>query len=344
MQTDDSQIHFSQKVSGQILGLWNLDVSPVSIGGLLIFAEELELLRTIHHAETINYLFFSSSFEKVHILSPVSHEARGPVLIESQASISAILLKTLSHTGATYCWHTVTEASLAKYLGQSSAIHWPVSAQASTDHPYCTTIALQELLQKYRGKISKVPLTATQELSLWADQFWAEYGAGRCCVAVHLRHTPESPVGNAKQEEWAQFFSQVQSAHRAFFVLIGTDPILQCAMNAPNVLCSKDKNLSLAQDLALISRAHLFMGLASGPCQMAMFGHTPYLIIKHPDHHAQQMELEFPAGRFPFGGKYQIFLRDFETADTLFAQFEHLIRFYSIEERKRWAHKSHASR
>src|SRR2546422_7475000 len=39
---------------------------------------------------------------------------------------------------------------------------------------------------------------------------------------------------------------------------------------------------------SLISLADGFMGMASGLCQMAIFGRKPYAIFKHPDHHRSE--------------------------------------------------------
>src|SRR2546422_4286018 len=69
---------------------------------------------------------------------------------------------------------------------------------------------------------------------------------------------------------------------------------------------------------SLISLADGFMGMASGLCQMAIFGRKPYAIFKHPDHHAKQMNAELgTATGFSFSLPTQSFWRETETTELL---------------------------
>ena len=102
----------------------------------------------------------------------------------------------------------------------------------------------------------------------------------------------------------------------------------------PNVILSRDYGSSLSRDLALIQTASIFMGMTSGPCNMALFSDIPYAIYKNPDHDVEEMAIELgKADRFPFAMPFQKIMRIFETGDNLMAEFANL---YAQINRQDW--------
>ena len=80
--------------------------------------------------------------------------------------------------------------------------------------------------------------------------------------------------------------------------------------------------MTIDGDLALIQACPLFMGMMSGPANMALFGNNPYLIFKNPDHHAAEMALEIGNNdHYPFALGYQKVLRIWDTAEILIDSF-----------------------
>jgi ADP-heptose:LPS heptosyltransferase len=89
------------------------------------------------------------------------------------------------------------------------------------------------------------------------------------------------------------------------------------------VIVTKNHESNISRDLALISQAAIFMGMSSGPCNIAIFSDTPFIIYKNPDHDVEEMKLELGKNnRFVFSTASQKFLRIFETVENLIQEFE----------------------
>lgn len=127
-------------------------------------------------------------------------------------------------------------------------------------------------------------------------------------ICVHLRSVaPFSPEeSNADGPTWNAFFGRHANAGVCDFLLIGDDPLPAGLDLRPGVSRAIDHQLSLASQLALIGVSDGFLGMASGLCTAANFSETPYMIFKHPIHHAAEMERELGASNsFPFAGDSQ---------------------------------------
>ena len=152
---------------------------------------------------------------------------------------------------------------------------------------------------------------------------------------IHLKNaTHEQSQSNANFGEWAAFLKVCTSRYDVKFILIGNERLPDQIRRLPNVIVSQDLGSSLARDLALVQTACAFMGMASGPCSVAIFSDIPYLIYKHPDHHQEEMAQELGDGqRFSFATPAQKILREFETNKILMSEFT---RLYSQIDRHKW--------
>lgn len=127
-------------------------------------------------------------------------------------------------------------------------------------------------------------------------------------ICVHLRSVaPFSPEeSNADGPTWNAFFGRHANAGVCDFLLIGDDPLPPGLDLRPGVSRAIDHQLSLASQLALIGVSDGFLGMASGLCTAANFSETPYIIFKHPIHHAAEMARELgTSNSFPFAGDSQ---------------------------------------
>lgn len=120
----------------------------------------------------------------------------------------------------------------------------------------------------------------------------------------------------------ARFWQPVVPALQAHFGLVGDDPVAAPFGTLSNVSIAKDDGIALERSLALIQAAGLFMGMMSGPANMALFGKKPYLIFKNPDHHALEMTEEIGTGdRYSFATERQRVLRIWDTTENLAGAF-----------------------
>ena len=160
----------------------------------------------------------------------------------------------------------------------------------------------------------------------WAGRFIAEHVRPKMPVVVHLKNNPrEKGCSNADQEAWCDFFMRCAKDYDVLFILIGNEEISDRLKKLPNVLVARDQGSTLSSELALIEQAAIFMGMASGPCNMAIFNDVPYVIYKNPDHHVREMKEEMgDSDRFSFSKPFQKLLRKKETPDGLMEEFRPL--------------------
>jgi hypothetical protein len=147
-----------------------------------------------------------------------------------------------------------------------------------------------------------------------AREFLEKHAKGYCSIAVHLKNNGEKPnISNADFNEWISFFDESYNQYpNLCFCLIGNE--LPSLSFPPNTILTNKLGSDLATDLAMIPLAHAFMGMSSGPCQMAILNEVPYLIFKNPGHHPEKMQAEMgKMDRFIFANKHQQFLREKET-------------------------------
>jgi hypothetical protein len=146
--------------------------------------------------------------------------------------------------------------------------------------------------------------------------------------AVHLKFVAGA-VGKSNfcDSAWCQFFKDTFRKKENNFILVGEDPLDRDVLNFPNLHFTCDEKLPLSVQLALIQEADFFMGMASGFCQMAIFGTKPYAIFKNPGHHTEEMAKEkIIDQRFPFSLSGQHFITAYETAEVLENEYQRMAR------------------
>ena len=122
---------------------------------------------------------------------------------------------------------------------------------------------------------------------------------------------------------WFQFFQKYSGNSKIQFILIGDDEIDQRIQALPNVCRTRDFGSYIITDLGFIQCADYFMSMASGPCNMALFSKTPYLILKDPDHHTLEMKKEIgDKDQYIFAQKNQYIIREYQSAELLQTYFQ----------------------
>lgn len=319
----------------RILGIWDLRVSPVSLGSLLILVEELQMQRTIHRTDFADICVVGDA---PHLLPIRGMKANGGLVTLLDSAIckdSALLSALLDMEGIGVCYLCDTIAALRVFLRTSPYpyVMWPtLNEQGLVSHRYASTT----FAQRFYCENGFIPyLSCKAEPIRWAIQCVGRYVIPCIPVVVHLKNNPnEQGSSNADFDAWLAFFKACYQQYDVMFIVIGGEEIDQRVRRLPNTLVARDFGSNLSRDLALIQTAFVFMGMASGPCNMALFSETPYIIYKNPDHDAEQMALELGQhDRFPFATPFQKVLRVFETRENLMSEFAHV---YTHVNRQDW--------
>jgi hypothetical protein len=295
------------------------------LGGLLIFAEELQIQRSIHHGESIEICFVG---DRPSMFGP-HHTGKGePVeIVRAAESRYPGLLGAMENIeGIESCYLSETAEVLLEHLRMKPLKYqfWPaVGEDGLNDYKCGSTVYAQGFFQE-NGHIPY--LRCRTELAARAQKFLEQHVLPSMPVVVHLKNNPlETGCSNANFEAWSDFFGVCESRYDVKFVLIGNEEVPSGISGLSNVILSKDFGSDLSNDLALIQAGPVFMGMSSGPCVMKVFSDAPYVVYKNPDHHKEEMEAELGNGvRFSFATPFQKFLRVFETGPDLLSEFSYI--------------------
>ena len=122
---------------------------------------------------------------------------------------------------------------------------------------------------------------------------------------------------------WARAIRKcLQEFPRICFHLVGTgvDSILEELSESDSVF---DARAELSTELALIQIADAFVGTSTGPSTVAILGTKPYFIMKHPDHHEEEILKILEGDSFSkFAAEKQRFVR----GDGVFPELETQLR------------------
>jgi hypothetical protein len=282
-----------------ISGIWDCDKADSRLGSFLIFQEELLLKCKI------------SNLKKVQL-----------TIIGEKIKTRYTYWETLSQLNSKI--YSVTfENNLEK--SRTSTIYWPPSELFDKCSYTGSTLVLQRLWKK-SGELLiglKSPNDVRQKAQNWISKHVEK---DFNIISIHLKNNPNDQQSNANQDAWFEFmYNCYQNNMSIKFVLIGNDKIDTKISELPNVVLSKDNGGNLELDLALIELSSAFMGMSSGPCNMAIFSDKPYLIWKHPGHHEKEMEKEFQGYKqFEFSTKNQKFMQDWDTLENIQREFSNL--------------------
>lgn len=304
--------------AGKLAGIFDLARTGGSLGQLLILLEELAIQRQLHGLDSA----------EVFLVGDARHLFEDSGAIDTPAPTASIaMLQTVARamTGIADCHDLTTQPGAQARARLTASTLWPAPDDIRQGrHNYDSTRAIQDCHLR-NGRIPR--LSVRPALLERATRLVREKAAGALPVAVHLKHNPHiAGQSNADLDAWRALFIHAQR-HPAHFFLIGDEATNAGFRDLPNVSIARDDGMAIDGYLALVQACPLFMGMMSGPANMALFGEKPYLIFKNPDHHAAEMALEIGDNdHYPFALGHQKVLRIWDTPDTLIDAFANATR------------------
>lgn len=299
-----------ESTSKKLAGIFDLMRTGGSLGQLLIFLEELAIQIELSELDTAEVFIINDTqelFDGIKRSAPVSNIT----ILQTVASAMTCVAKCHDLT-------TLPVTKARQLIGSTTL--WPAPDNLLQGrHNYDSTSAIQD----YQRRCGCIPrLSVRNELLKHATRHVQEHAAGALSVAVHLKQNPNI-VGqsNANLDAWSTFFNHGQG-YPAHFFLIGDEKTNVSFRHLPNVSIIRECGMAIDDDLAIIQACHLFMGMMSGPSNMALFAGKPYIIFKNPDHHVAEMNLEIGENdHYPFALRHQKVLRLWDTSDNLISAF-----------------------
>ena len=306
----------------RITGIWDLARSSGSLGTLLVLLEELEIQRHIHRAEEAEVVFVADASQLLHGIAWEPQVAQRVPAVSSIANLHAMTAVARAMSAVARCHACVDREAIGGAIRaiRSGRAVWPdLETLVRGGHDYDSTSVIRQFHAQTGGI---PPLSVNAALLARAHRYLEANAHGRMAVAVHLKNQV-SGQSNADPAAWLAFMADCRRVRPAHFFLIGDDAIDPAFRTLPNVTIAQDEGMAIDGYLALIQAARLFMGMMSGPANMALFGRNPYVLFKHPDHHAREMAMELgDADHYPFALPGQRVLRTRDTTENLMQAFE----------------------
>lgn len=279
--------------------IWDARRLPLLVGYQLLFAEQLLIQQKLYDVRAVHVYVRGASFKQKPLFSHFSH--------------------------ITNCTFIESLGEVQKGKSEASVFWNPFSSKEKAENLPDTTLYIQRFY-KEKGYIPH--LAMKKELVDWAKKFYKTKIKNKLPVVVHLkRNAKNGEQSNADLTQWYNFFKRSLQFSDIKYILIGNEAVSEDIESLPNVLFAQKHGSNLAKDLALIQTAYFFMGMASGPCNMAILSDVPYVIFKDPKHHTEEMKRELGnKDHFVFAEKNQNFIRKHHTTVMLMDYFIELRR------------------
>lgn len=283
-------------MKNKIVGIWDVNQADTRLGSFIIYLAELSLLREINNESKLEVII---QMRNQNLSLPYL-----TTLIQFLPEVDSICFSK----------------DFQKYNKDDLLFSWPENNQYEYTAYNGSTLAIQKFWKVTRKLI---PLITPRNLEKRATEWLNKYVGNLKSIVVHLKNNKNDTQSNANQNEWSRFFNYcLENNIPVKFLLIGNEEYSSILNNFSNVIITKYYGGSLELDLALINRSFCFLGMSSGPCNMAILSNRPYLIWKHPGHHEEEMKKELQGEqRFIFSNESQKFMQDWDTSENLVREF-----------------------
>ena len=296
------------EIKNKLVGVWDLSEAPLGVGGLLIWISEI--LSKKEKEGLVDLVFVGK-------LAGLKSEGEISELSKDYVKSNA-LLELASSFDWIDCLYSAPTFDVLKESLRPTQRTWP--NLDDTDYEHGCYIYLQDLSDQ--GLFNTISLS--EGLLVEAKAYIDRVSDGKIPVTVHLKNNPkQSGCSNADVEQWQLFFECCNEDFPVVFILVGQDKVNSSIKNLPNVIVTHDTNETLALELAIIQSSSFFMGMTTGPCNIALLSGVPCVLFKNPDHHVELIKRELDSrDRYTFCSMKQVVLRKFEHKDLLMEHFE----------------------
>ena len=307
-----------------ILGVWDLKAVPWSIGDLLIFMQNLGIMKIRYNCKKIDLVIMVDSENPGgnrddFAVSKNGFHGKLFQLLEVAAT-SPYLGSVFTFDNRKDGFHFLRENAdkynmypeLIKVLSETFNLIGSADLQHERD------------FFKEFGYLPK--LHAGEPDICWALGLYDKtLGKKQIPIALTMRNNPGSKCRNIASEPWLGFLRKAEAERPDIkFYLLGTrDEYLSELDELSNVVSTKKFGSTLSEDFAIINTCAMFIGMDSGVMFMAVYDDIPYVTFGTEERAGKKIGLN-PEGNLIFANKWQRMLtKSFKiTSESLFAEFE----------------------
>jgi hypothetical protein len=303
----------------RLIGLWDLSTEPFTLGGMFNLMSELKC-QAEGHSETVAgvCLIWNNEHPLPAGVFPPASTAM-TLLPTANWQDSAVVSAMMAFEGIDNLYVAGSVKEVRKFIQNENGNYsvWPSSepGEAQINHEYPSTGHVQRFFDA-NNYVPRIKLRAGPTER--AQAFLRDNAPSGQAVIVHIKS--DSPIPQERDaciNEWAEFIRDHESDSDTTFIAIGNDDV-EPFRNLANVVVARDSGNDLPRDIALIQVGSAFMGLASGPAQLAILGNRPYAVFKPLNIHPEFMKREIgDLPGFPFATPDQYLFRTDPTRENL---------------------------
>ncbi len=320
----------------RILAIWNIFEDPCSVGDFIVLMEFTLVLRELYGIDKVDICLLCDQ-KKVTQQNSVER-------LITQKNYFIYLEKMINYAqinpflGSLLVFDSGQDLEL--YIADNSHRYkkiWPSAFNYSS-----STSKFQhhfDFIQNFYKTHNYIPGPPMKQQFLdWANYFFKKNSGNRIPIVIQWRndkHEVDGYFRNTRADAWIDFIDYCAENHSEvlFFIICTKNEIDRRLSSRKNVIFAKDFNTTIAQDLALILEACMYIGPFSGPMNMAMFSDVPYMIVNFQPFPDQSIE---PNKNLIFAKPLQRLIWRPETAQILIDEFEDI---FSRIEIKKWQSK-----
>ncbi len=292
--------------------IWDTSVQSIFIGGVLTLIQEVSLLQKEYGYRQISLCIVGDNAVcSEHLTAQEIFKAYPFLRLLSMYDVS------LSYMSL----GTYREAS--SWAKQHDYEVWPKQSHIAYEM-YGNTLYIQSYFKKHH-KITWASISKKYKEK--AMRYFRQNCQGKYPITLHIKNTIGGRhCSNADQAVWYSFLKMCEEKYLdCVFVLVSEDHVDQNIVRLSNVLRVPDYPDKLIQDLALVHQSAAFMGMASGPANMAIFSDIPYCVFKDKGQHVHEMKRELGENdKYIFGYEYQNIYRVDHELHNLIDAFVHM--------------------
>ncbi|MCF8118509.1 MAG: hypothetical protein K9K33_19085 [Desulfarculaceae bacterium] len=217
--------------------------------------------------------------------------------------------------------------ALRTYIGSNYNI-WP--AKTKQIHRHSEYPLSHHSINKFYMDTGYIPhLEPPRGYANWAKSFLRDNFPGRIVVVINPRQSsltsaPACTYRDAPLAEWYRFLDHANDSHpEAIFIMVGGYNEWEHTLaKKKNVFIPRSHGWGLAQELAILHLADVFIGTSSGFATYATFSDQPYLILNVEHAFADFAGVKVGDERYPFGKRNQTLTWTQESAREMIEFFE----------------------
>lgn len=323
----------------RILGIWDYNCMPFSVGDILLFVQALSVIKLEHDAKFVDIAIVYNKNNPINgRTSNLTKDNAQDYFIEylplfACSPYLGSVLQFNEHDEFDSFFNSnidryITYPSLNKHLGETFNY-----GRGDFD--------IKVLLDDFFVKYKYMPnLRIGDRDMIWAYVFCRKHLAkNQIPVTISLKNTIHAQHRNADPGVWISFLTRCAEAFPEIkFVQVGLrGEEFAGVRNLKNAIIAKDYGSSISEDFALIKSSVLYMGTTSGISKIAEFSETPFLLFKMEPINMNRLDLKNGKG-YIFSSHLQKFYdSSFNlTTESLFDEFSKVYKELDLNEwRKR---------